>query len=200
MQNLIKRLLFLLPVLIALPSFCPAQLREVGTGVAGPVKAPHLSAELISDSGTIHPGGKTRVALALTLEPGWHVYEHCCGRTFLTSGLNVQLDTVWTLRRQCHSDCDELLSAMTWHLEAGHQKPHFHPIEKVRRVNSRAFEYGVFPLRSSILLKSTRLQNQYSRVRFPLGAPLESTSHNVAEHGRTTARCLVNSTGILIHR
>lgn len=35
--------------------------------------------------------------------------EHCVGRTFLTSGLNVQLDTVRTLRRQGHSDRDELL-------------------------------------------------------------------------------------------
>ena len=35
--------------------------------------------------------------------------EHCVGRTFLTSGLNVQLDTVWTWRRQRHGDCDELL-------------------------------------------------------------------------------------------
>jgi hypothetical protein len=34
--------------------------------------------------------------------------EHCVGRTFLTSGLNVQLDTVWTLRRQSHRDRDEL--------------------------------------------------------------------------------------------
>jgi len=53
---------------------CPAQLREVGTSAPGPIKAPHLSAELISNSGTISPGGKTRVALALTLEPCWHVY------------------------------------------------------------------------------------------------------------------------------
>ena len=74
MQNLIKRLLFLLPILIALPSFCHSQLRELGTGAPGPVKAPHLTAELISDSRTINPGGKARVALALTLEPGWHVY------------------------------------------------------------------------------------------------------------------------------
>jgi hypothetical protein len=70
----LKRLLVLLTVLIALSSFCPTQLREVGTGAPGPVKAPHLSAELVSDSGTISPGDKTRVALALTLEPGWHVY------------------------------------------------------------------------------------------------------------------------------
>ena len=74
MQTLPKWLLFLLSVLIALPSFCPAQLPELGTGTPGPVKAQHLSAELISDSGMISPGGKTRAALALTLEPGWHVY------------------------------------------------------------------------------------------------------------------------------
>ena len=46
----------------------------MGTGAPGPVKAPRLTAELISDSGTINPGGETRVALALALEPGWHVY------------------------------------------------------------------------------------------------------------------------------
>ncbi|WP_251106536.1 protein-disulfide reductase DsbD family protein [Alloacidobacterium dinghuense] len=38
------------------------------------MKAQHLTAELISDAGTIAPGGRSRVALALTLEPGWHVY------------------------------------------------------------------------------------------------------------------------------
>ena len=40
----------------------------------GPLKAPHLTAELISDSGTITRRTKSRVALSLTLEPGWHVY------------------------------------------------------------------------------------------------------------------------------
>jgi DsbC/DsbD-like thiol-disulfide interchange protein len=52
----------------------PDKWREVGTGAPGLVKAPHLTAELISDFGTINPGGASRVALALTLEPGWHVY------------------------------------------------------------------------------------------------------------------------------
>ena len=74
MQNLLIRFLLFLPILIALPSSCLAQLRELGAGTPGPVKAQHLSAELISDSGMINPGGKTRVALILTLEPGWHVY------------------------------------------------------------------------------------------------------------------------------
>ena len=64
----------LLAVLLALSPFGRAQIRESGTGTPGPVKAQHLTAELISDSGTIAPGGSSRVALALTLEPGWHVY------------------------------------------------------------------------------------------------------------------------------
>ena len=41
-----------------LPSFGYAQVRESGTGEPGPVKSQHLTAELISDSGTIAPGGK----------------------------------------------------------------------------------------------------------------------------------------------
>jgi hypothetical protein len=41
--------------LSALPSFCYAQVRESGTGEPGPVKSQHLTAELISDLGTIAP-------------------------------------------------------------------------------------------------------------------------------------------------
>ncbi len=74
MRTFHNRLLFLLAALLALPPFGHAQVRESGTGAPGPVKAQHLTAELISDSGTIAPGGRSRVALALTLEPGWHVY------------------------------------------------------------------------------------------------------------------------------
>lgn len=50
------------------------QLRELGSGAPGPIRAPHVTAELISDSGTIAPGSSSRVALSLKLEPGWHVY------------------------------------------------------------------------------------------------------------------------------
>jgi thiol:disulfide interchange protein len=69
-----RRLLLLLSVLLVLSAFGHAQVPELGTGAPGPVKARHLTAELISDSGAIAPGNKSRVALALTLEPGWHVY------------------------------------------------------------------------------------------------------------------------------
>ena len=74
MQTFHNRLLFFLAVVLALHPFGYSQVRESGTGAPGPVKAQHLAAELISDSGTIAPAGKSRVALALTLEPGWHVY------------------------------------------------------------------------------------------------------------------------------
>lgn len=74
MRTFHNRLLFLLTVLLALSPFGDAQIRESGAGAPGPVKAQHLAAELISDSGTIAPGGRSRVALALTLDPGWHVY------------------------------------------------------------------------------------------------------------------------------
>jgi hypothetical protein len=48
--------------------------REVGNSSAGPVKAAHLTAELLSSAPAIAPGGSTKVALVLYLEPGWHVY------------------------------------------------------------------------------------------------------------------------------
>lgn len=60
--------------LFAVFSAAYGQLRELGTGAPGPLKAPHVTAELISDSGTIAPGTASRLALSLTLEPGWHVY------------------------------------------------------------------------------------------------------------------------------
>jgi len=74
METFHNRLRIVLTVMLALSPFGHAQIRESGTGAPGSIKAQHLTAELISDSGTIAPGGRGRVALALTLEPGWHVY------------------------------------------------------------------------------------------------------------------------------
>ena len=53
MRTFHNRFLFLVTVLLALPPFGHAQIRESGTGA---------------------PGARSRVALALTLDPGWHVY------------------------------------------------------------------------------------------------------------------------------
>jgi thiol:disulfide interchange protein len=56
-----------------LPS-ASAQLQVVGDGGPGPVKAQHLTAELVSLAPSIAPGGTLQVGLVLTLEEHWHVY------------------------------------------------------------------------------------------------------------------------------
>ncbi len=69
-----------IPVLFALlcallfqPS-ASAQLEVVGDGGPGPVKAQHLTAEMVSLAPSIAPGGTLQVGLVLTLEEHWHVY------------------------------------------------------------------------------------------------------------------------------
>ncbi len=56
MPLLRKSLLVAVSAFFAAHSTAFAQLRELGTGAPGPVKAQHVTAELISDSGTITPG------------------------------------------------------------------------------------------------------------------------------------------------
>lgn len=60
-------LLFLLPT-------AHAQLTVVGDGGPGPAKAQHLTAQLVSASQTIAPGGTLQAGLTFTLDPHWHVY------------------------------------------------------------------------------------------------------------------------------
>jgi thiol:disulfide interchange protein len=50
------------------------QLTAVGDGGPGPVKAQHLTAELVSLGPAIAPGGTQAVGLVLTIEEHWHVY------------------------------------------------------------------------------------------------------------------------------
>ncbi len=50
------------------------QIAAVGVGGPGPVKAQHLTAELVGLGPAIAPGGTQVVGLVLTLEKGWHVY------------------------------------------------------------------------------------------------------------------------------
>jgi thiol:disulfide interchange protein len=50
------------------------QLTSVGDGGPGPVKAQHLTAELVSYGNTIAPGGTLQTGLVLTMEEKWHVY------------------------------------------------------------------------------------------------------------------------------
>ena len=69
-------------LLCALPATCGfvlaantgAQIAVVGNGGPGPVKAEHLTAELVSLGPGIAPGGTQMVGLVLTLEEHWHVY------------------------------------------------------------------------------------------------------------------------------
>jgi thiol:disulfide interchange protein/DsbC/DsbD-like thiol-disulfide interchange protein len=51
-----------------------AQLTAVGNGGPGPVKAQHLTAEMVSLGPAIAPGGSQQVGLLLTMEEKWHVY------------------------------------------------------------------------------------------------------------------------------
>jgi thiol:disulfide interchange protein DsbD len=51
-----------------------AQLPVVGDGGPGPVKTQHLTAELVTATSAIAPGGTLQAGLVLTLEPHWHVY------------------------------------------------------------------------------------------------------------------------------
>ncbi|HWZ51524.1 MAG TPA: thioredoxin family protein [Granulicella sp.] len=66
----------LLAVLLALSlaTLCSAQLQVVGDGGPGPVKAQHLTAELVSFGSTLAPGGTLQAGLVLTMEEKWHVY------------------------------------------------------------------------------------------------------------------------------
>ena len=51
-----------------------AQLSAVGDGGPGPVKAQHLTIELVSASPSIAPGSTLQAGLVFTLEEHWHVY------------------------------------------------------------------------------------------------------------------------------
>ena len=51
-----------------------AQIQVVGDGGPGPVKAQHLTAELVSLGPAIAPGGVQMLGLVLTIDEHWHVY------------------------------------------------------------------------------------------------------------------------------
>jgi len=65
-------------LILACVSLCQpsanAQLQTVGDGGPGPVKAEHLTAELVSLAPALAPGGTLQAGLVITLEEHWHVY------------------------------------------------------------------------------------------------------------------------------
>jgi thiol:disulfide interchange protein/DsbC/DsbD-like thiol-disulfide interchange protein len=77
----IRRLQTLLILACALLFHTPAhaQLPVVGDGGPGPVKAQHLTLELVSLSPNIAPGRTLQAGLVLTLEQHWHVYWRNAG-------------------------------------------------------------------------------------------------------------------------
>ncbi len=64
---------FLLLLLVR-GSLALAQLHEVGDGSSGPVRAAHVTAELLAALSPEVHRGSNHLALVLHLEPGWHVY------------------------------------------------------------------------------------------------------------------------------
>ncbi len=69
----LRRLLPLLWLMLVCAQ-APAQLTSVGDGGPGPVKAQHLTAELVSLAPSVAPGGSVDVGLVISLEEKWHVY------------------------------------------------------------------------------------------------------------------------------
>lgn len=66
-------LLLLVCALFTTPS-AQAQIQVVGDGGPGPVKAQHLTVEMVSLAPAVAPGGTVDVGLVITLEEKWHVY------------------------------------------------------------------------------------------------------------------------------
>jgi DsbC/DsbD-like thiol-disulfide interchange protein len=61
-------------MMVGLGSTAKAQIKEVGGGGPGPVKAEHLTAELTTLSPKLAVGGTLEAGLVLTIEEHWHVY------------------------------------------------------------------------------------------------------------------------------
>ena len=73
LRTISRAFAFLLTLLVAtLPA--KAQIPIIGDGGPGPVKAQHLTAEMVAAAPTIAPGGTLQTGLSIALEQHWHVY------------------------------------------------------------------------------------------------------------------------------
>jgi thiol:disulfide interchange protein/DsbC/DsbD-like thiol-disulfide interchange protein len=61
-------------LVLAVCGVARGQIAVVGDGGPGPVKAQHLTVEMVSLGPAIAPGGSQEVGLLLTMEEKWHVY------------------------------------------------------------------------------------------------------------------------------
>jgi thiol:disulfide interchange protein len=73
-RTFFKTIAALLPTLLLAAPLTRAQLTAVGDGGPGPVKAQHLTVEMVSVAPNIAPGGTLQAGLVITLEEHWHVY------------------------------------------------------------------------------------------------------------------------------
>jgi thiol:disulfide interchange protein/DsbC/DsbD-like thiol-disulfide interchange protein len=64
----------ILGLVLAVCGVARGQIAVVGDGGPGPVKAQHLTAEMVSLGPAIAPGGSQELGLLLTIEEHWHVY------------------------------------------------------------------------------------------------------------------------------
>jgi thiol:disulfide interchange protein len=73
LRTISRAFAFLLTLSVATLS-AKAQIPVIGDGGPGPVKAPHLTAEMVTAAGSIAPGGTLQTGLSIALEQHWHVY------------------------------------------------------------------------------------------------------------------------------
>ena len=74
MTLFVRRIVLFLATIAFAAVSAQAQLKELGDGGPGPIKAPHLTAEMVSLSPNVAPGGSVYVGLVITLDEKWHVY------------------------------------------------------------------------------------------------------------------------------
>ncbi len=79
-MTFLRPLRLLLALALLLPAFMSGQIgMTVGNGGPGPVKAQHLTVEMISAGPAIAKGGKQTVGFVFSMEQGWHVYWRNAG-------------------------------------------------------------------------------------------------------------------------
>jgi thiol:disulfide interchange protein len=84
-QSIVARAFAALCLVLALPVLA----------AAAPVRAAHLTAELVADHGAIAPGGTIHVALRQQIDAGWHTYWRNPGDSGEATTLDWTLPTGW---------------------------------------------------------------------------------------------------------
>ncbi len=64
--------------------------------MAQPVKTPHVTVELVSQTTGVSPGGETYVALVQDIQPGWHTYWRNSGDSGAATEIKWTLPSGWS--------------------------------------------------------------------------------------------------------